>query len=53
MQRGEAPLPVLSSDRSRESYSDLPKGREPESLPCFGTEYLDTEYSIPKYSAPR
>ena len=23
------------------------------SLSCFGTEYLDTEYSIPKYSAPR
>ena len=22
-------------------------------LSCFGTEYLDTEYSIPKYSAPR
>ena len=25
----------------------------PTGLSCFGTEYLDTEYSIPKYSAPR
>ena len=29
------------------------RNRRVQSLHCFGTEYLDTEYSIPKYSAPR